>query len=182
MRARRPSPLALLVMLLAASCGGQPGSGGDDADAGGPVALVDHALWERAPLDDDPFADHQPATVECDIAGWFLERGELEMNTGRCNYVWLDQPALTGVMRGDTLSLQLRHFDLTAPEPAEAHIALLLDGQIAWEQTLPIPHSAEVLNAEWTADRDIAAGATVGWHLHNHGQNTWTLAYIRATR
>lgn len=148
-----------------------------DAAAWHDIVVADE--WRKTAAEDDPLAQHRPDPVECDIAGWFVEDDELEINTARCNYLFVEQPALVEVGRGDLVRLGLRHFDLTAPEPATAHVALLFGDVVVWELDLTIPHEAQVLDVEWTAQRALPAGAPVGLHLHNHGQNTWTLAHVR---
>lgn len=172
----------LWLLLATLGCGGQ-GSGPPDAGAppayGAPLELVEAGAWRYAPLADDPLSDHQPGAVDCGIAGFLIERGELEMDTGSCNYLWLSQEALHAVAPGDRIALSLRHFDLTAPEPSQGHVALLFDGQLQWETRIDIPHAAQVLEVEFEAADALVRGGQVAVHLHNHGQNTWTLAHVR---
>ena len=129
----------------------------------------------------DPLADHRPAPVDCGLAGIFLEGDELDIDTNFCNYAMIEQPGLVEVKEGATITLSMRHFDLTAAEPATAHVALLLGETIAWERTLVIPGPAEVITLDIDAPIDHPLGAPVRFHLHNHGQNTWTLSSITVT-
>lgn len=175
---------------------GSSGAGSDevsedaDTDEGpspsGP--LLDHEAWEDLPLAEDPLPTHQPETVECTVAGWYVENGRTEIDTNFCNYLALRQPLLADVAAGDPLVLEFFYFDLVAPEPASAHIAALLDGQILWEQTIDIPMdedgsgafaAADFLTLEFDAPVGAQAGAELSFHLHNHGQNTWTLSDLR---
>jgi len=191
----RDMPLLLLTLLLVACDDDSGQMTARDAAAAAAVdaatddatdldwsALVAAGAWTDAPPQDDPLSGHQPDAIECDIAGWFVENGELEVNTSRCNYLALTQPSLTAVEPGDVINLQLRHFDLTAPEPASAHVALLFGDDVVWELDVPIPGAAQVLDVEWTAQGALPEGSPVGLHLHNHGQNTWTLAHVRTRR
>ncbi|MCB9665305.1 MAG: hypothetical protein H6732_14435 [Alphaproteobacteria bacterium] len=152
-------------------------------DAGDPVpetvlaearSLVDHAAW--APLDpsDDPLAGHRPDGADCPVGGWYAEGRGVEVDTGRCAYLGLVQPSLAPVAVGDRLHVFAFHNGLTAPEPAEAHAAVLLGGSVLWETTLPIPSPATPLEAQLEAPVAAPVGAPVQLHLHNHGANTWT--------
>jgi len=146
-----------------------------------PAPLVAADAWVQLEAAADPYADHRPETVECGLGGIFVEEGELDIDTNLCNYVMIEQPGLAEVRAGDTLTLAMRHFDLTAPEPATAHVALLLGGTLAWERALLIPGPAEVLSVEIEAPVDLPIGEPVRFHLHNHGQNTWILTGITVT-
>lgn len=141
--------------------------------------LVDVAQW--LPCDDaeDPWPLHRPGEIACDIAGWYPEDGNLEIDTGHCNYASLCQPAARTVTAGDTIEVQMWHFDLTAPEPSRAHLAITIGGHIILEREVPIPSAAASIEHAWLAPLDFPQTAPVTVHLHNHGQNTWTLAGLR---
>jgi hypothetical protein len=144
------------------------------------VPLIDHAAWEATPAEEDPLVDHRPPTVDCGIAGWYVENDELEIDTNFCNYAALRQSSLRAIDACSLLRIEFYHFDLLAPEPAQAHAALLIDGQVVWEKHIDIPgggkaFKAAVYEEEFTSPLAAPAGAEVMLHLHNHGQNTWTL-------
>lgn len=131
------------------------------------------ALSEEA----DRLAAHRPASVDCNnLTGWYVEDGRLEANTAECNYLALVEPAARDAHAGEVLKTQLSHFDLTAAEAAEAHIALLVESDIIWEHTVPIPADAHILEISIPLERDIREGDLIGIHLHNHGQNSWNLS------
>ena len=163
-------------------------AGSSSGEAGMPVSLIDQTAWVDTPEASDPLADHRPPMLDCGIAAWFLEAGDtvLEMDTGVCDYMSLEQPMLVGVEEGQTLGLEMFHFDLTAPEPAEAHIALLLGETVVWERVIPIPGGpggsapAEVWQETFSSEVSAPAGTPLRLHLHNHGQNTWNLTEIWA--
>jgi len=159
--------------------GGTEGDAAADASAVDQTLLIDHRSWQRYDAALDPLIADQPAEITCGIAGFFVERGGLEIDSKRCNYVLAEHPALRDVRRGQRLALEFRHFDLEAPEPAQAHVALLFRDQLAWELRIDIPGPANVIQAEFTATTDLAAGEPIRLHLHNHGQNTYTLASLR---
>jgi hypothetical protein len=149
------------------------------------VSLIDHAAWEPVPAQDDPMVDHRPATVDCGIAGWRVEGEALELDTNFCNYAALRQPSLVAVDTCTPLRLDLYHFDLLAPEPAQAHVAMLIDGHVVWEKFIDIPggpmaYKAAVYEEEFISPIAAPVGAEVMLHLHNHGQNTWTLLDFKA--
>lgn len=140
-----------------------------------PVQLIDNESWEHYPPEEDPLRDHQPPEIMCSLAGWFVERDALEVNTGECNYVLAQHPALVDVPEGAMVEAQLYYYDLIAPEPAVAHIAVLFGDDLQWETELDIPRPGNVELIEFNATRALSAGEPIRLHLHNHGQNTWLL-------
>jgi hypothetical protein len=142
------------------------------------VPLVDHALWQMLDGAADPLADHRPATVECGLAGWYVEDEQLEVDTNFCNYLGLAQPGLAAIEQGKRVRLGLYYFDLVAPEPAMGHVAILVDGQVLWEDEIEIPGPAKVFDLEFESPLTAELGAEVVFHLHNHGQNTWVLQSV----
>ncbi|MFT3924779.1 MAG: hypothetical protein QM778_19755 [Myxococcales bacterium] len=181
-----------LVLADSAACGGEQAEAGGPGpvDAGtrdaGPDAsasqalLIDHKSWQRYDRSEDPLASEQPVEIDCGIAGFYVERGEFEVDTTRCNYLLVFHPSLRGVRAGQRVQLELRHFDLEAAEPAEAHVAILFRDQLQWEIKIPIPQAAETIDTEFTATTDLAPGDPIRLHLHNHGQNMYTFAWLRA--
>jgi hypothetical protein len=153
----------------------------DTATPAGEFApLIDHELWTTIEADEDPLVDHRPAEISCTVAGWFVENESLEINTNYCNYLAIGQPSLAAVTEGWRIQLGFYHFNLVALEPAIAHLAVLLDGQLLWEQEVEIPGTAMVHNLEFEAPFSAPAGSPLVFHLHNHGQNTWALQSISA--
>jgi hypothetical protein len=192
----RAATAVAVVVALGACAGGESmtaatdSSVGSDATSSGaasttaaaePEPLTLNDLWVQMEAAADPLADHRPDPVDCGIAGIFLEGEELDIDTNFCNYAMIEQPGLVEVKEGATITLSMRHFDLTAAEPATAHVALLLGETIAWERTLVIPGPAEVITVDFDAPVDHPLGAPVRFHLHNHGQNSWTLSSIMVT-
>jgi ABC-type glycerol-3-phosphate transport system substrate-binding protein len=191
-RARVIAGLAASLLVIAcAGDGADTGATADTADPTEPTAatgeppeaqrLVDHALWSTAQAADDPLAEHRPEPLECGIAGWYEELGELEVDTNFCDYADLTQPALVEIAAGSQLALTFRHYDLTAAAPAQAHIALLIGGDLIWEELIDIPGPAAVRMGSATIQKNYPQGAPVRLHLHNHGQNTWILGLTTVT-
>jgi hypothetical protein len=146
------------------------------------VSLIDVNAWTPQVAADDRFADHRPPEVGCPDNSWYNEDGALEVETGYCNYLSLAQPAQAGIARGDTLHLVLWHGALAFAEPAEAHVALTVDGNTVWQDNVRIPSDADIYDLRLPVDFDAPAGSAVEFHLHNHGYNTWTLLELEIER
>lgn len=155
-----------------------PSTGVVDPTAGEFVALVDPMAWAQVPEPLDPLAAHRPAEVQCSIGGWLFEPQGFEVNTLQCNYAMFSAPSQAAVLAGSRVVATLYHFDLVAAEPATAHVALLLGETLLWETEVEIPGKANAFNIDVVVDTTIPAGTPVYFHLHNHGQNTWTLGAI----
>ncbi len=179
----RPHPLALAA-LLPCACGdagpaGDPTGSTGPAGTTGPVGaladLIEPMAWEPLAAADDPFAAHRPPAIDCPYGlGWFIEADGIELDTSACNYAGLVQPSLVPVARGAAIELGLYYFDLLAPEPTTAHLAVQIGDHVVFERTIDIPGKAAVLDTRLVADFDAPAGTPVIFHLHNHGQNNWT--------
>lgn len=130
----------------------------------------------------DMFPDHAAAYADCSFAdaGSFYQEGLLlEVETGSCGYMTLEQPALHAVPRRTTLRWTVAHADLIFAEQAEAHVAIGLGDEVLWDFNVPIPFPAEVFALEATTTARVPEGAPVRIHLHNHGQNTWTFFEVQ---
>lgn len=75
---------------------------------------------------------------------------------------------------------RLAHFDLTAPEDSEAHVALQIEDLSVLDEHIPIPSRSQVLVRSVIAPRNIAAGAPTYFHVHNHGANSYALISVSA--
>ena len=171
------TPVRLLPLLLLLLAGCQR----EEAD------LLDHAAWTDVVAADDPFED-RPAAVDCAPLSWRPEdlggENSLEIDTTGCDYLALTQDSLVDVAAGESLEVRLWHADLLAPDAAEAHAAIRLNGVLIWETRLQIPGGSEALPAAleigtWEADADVPAASRVDLHLHNHGQNAYNLIQLR---
>lgn len=177
--------IVCVSLMVVSGCTSEPMTAERDASTA-PVrtnlTLIEQDRWHEYPAAEDPLASHQPDIVDCGPAGWYVEPALdqvlLEIDTNFCNYALLEHPAAHAVARGDTVTFELRHYDLRAPEPTEAHVAWLFDNQLEWQTTIPIPSDAAVQTFEWRAKHAIAAGDPIRLHLHNHGQNTWVIASL----
>lgn len=132
------------------------------------------ANWEYvAAADGDPLPDHRPSEVVCPDYAYAVEGSILEVDTGACNYLTMSQPSALPVQACDTVQVTVSHFDLYAPEPAEAHVAVFLGGDAVMDEVRRIPGPSGFIYLRWKAARDYDAGAPVVFHIHNHGVNEW---------
>lgn len=184
----RLAALACLLLSSALACADlgakdEEAAGTSESESGGDVeqgSLIDHYEWVVLDADADPLAAHRPAMIECGLAGWkietsMLEDPKLEVDTNFCNYLGVEQPSLVALEQGQMVQVIFYHFDLVAPEPALAHVAIWIDGQVLWEQEIAIPGDANVFVEEFASPISAELGSQVMFHLHNHGQNTWVL-------
>jgi hypothetical protein len=145
--------------------------------------LVTPAAWKPLAASDDPFTD-RPAVVSCPSSAAMAEvlggEGGFSVDTGACNYVTVTQGTRREVLAGELIKVRLWHFELSAPEPAEAHAALLLDGLSILDERIPIPQPGGLITRQLRVTRAIPMGAPVYFHLHNHGANSWSLVEISA--
>ncbi len=154
----------------------------EDAPQVQSLALIEVNDWTMQSASDDSFSGHRPTQVNCPDNSWYNEDGALEIETGYCNYLSLAQPAKTAVAPGDMLHLVLWHGALVFDQPAQAHVAITVDGHRVWEQSVAIPAEADIFDVRIPADFSAAAGSKVEFHLHNHGYNTWTLLQLEVER
>ncbi len=153
-------------------------TGPADPTGGEFVPLVLPMDWQQVPAPQDPLVSHRPAEVSCPLGAWLYEPQGLEVNTGLCNYGMFVQPSRAAIVPGARLRASLYHFDLSSEPPATAHVALMLAEAVIWEQDIAVPGKANAYAIDLTLDFTAAAGTPVYFHLHNHGQNTWTLGEV----
>lgn len=204
---RRPPCILLIVcaaFLTAAKCGGSSEPSGDAAvadasaedaadsispdtaaDVASSTPLISNDAWARMMAKDDPLASHRPNTVDCADSATRQEQltgaHTYTVNTANCNYLAASQPLMAPIAKGDKLDLRIYHADLDAGSAAEAHVAVLVKGDVAWQKKVPIPSDGEVMVESWNASKSYAAGDEVVFHLHNHGSNSWNfIAFTNA--
>ena len=145
--------------------------------------LVDHGAWVQADAASDPW-DDRPDVWTCPPIGTRVEvdQGEavLEVETGLCSYFTASQVSLVPVQAGDRVDVPVAYAALTAPGPAEGHVALLLGDEVVAEVFVPIPSPAGRAPLSWVATQDVPEGTPVWLHVHNHGANTWNVGPVRS--
>lgn len=140
-----------------------------------PTSLIDVEAWRPASTNSDLFTERMPPVVNCPSNSWYEEDGALEVQTGYCNYLTAAQPSLAAVEKGDLIRVVLWHGQLRFEEPAEAHVAIALGGEVLWQDDIEIPSGAGVYDIVVPSTVNAPEGAQVQFHLDNHGFNTWTL-------
>lgn len=151
------------------------------ASDAGSASLIDHQLWKVAANELDPFSDG-PVGARCEPRGVMSElladEPVFSIDTGVCSYLTVTQPSQRDIAAGERIKVRLWHFALSAPTPAEAHAAVLVDGIPVLDERVPIPAPGGLLSRELRVDRAVARGAPVHFHLHNHGANSWSLVEV----
>lgn len=147
-----------------------------------PLALLDD--WQSVAPEDDPLLTEADEAPTCVGPGFWIERdlGWIEIDSGVCNWVTMRAAARGAVERGQTLALKVSHYDLVAGAPAEASLRLELGDCEAWSKTVTIPSPAAVYEEQFPSPCALAENATILFHVHNHGQNTYQLQGLSALR
>jgi hypothetical protein len=180
MHTKRPRPWgcvrgpawALTCNALLLGCSASPAP---DTDSSW-IPLVLPEAWQPAPAVADPMGHHLDAdAIVCGEQDWHAELDGLEIETTRCNYAALQQPLLADLEEGSRLRVRVWWQTLVSPEPVDGHLTVFVDDQLVWEEHVAIPGPADVREVELASPVSAAAGATVSFHLHNHGSNTWNL-------
>lgn len=166
----------ILISTLISGCEPEPAPGCERDDE--PRALVSAQDWTETAIEHDPLTDHRPTPTICPASAWGEELDVLEVSTGECNYLSVEQPLAEAIARGDRLRVQVWWHSLIASEPASGHLALLIDGQMIWEEHVAIPGPAQARTIDFASPVTAEAGAILTFHLHNHGANNWTFAGI----
>jgi hypothetical protein len=158
---------------------GLVGSAGCTGPSGPHTTLVPADGWVRVEGSVDPFTGEGGADGDCpDTAfgseefGGFIVFG---VRTDGCSRITVAHPSLAEIPRGAPVGVRIWHDALYADAPAEAVLALAIDGDEVWRGTAPIPSLGAILTGDWTADRTVPAGSTIAWHVHNHGKNAYHL-------
>ena len=153
-------------------------------DDGTTTMIIDPIGWEILEGADDPYAAEMPAGITCYAPGVrqddFGGQVGLEVATGLCDWLSVRQPSTSRIPAGAEVSVRLWHFELVAPEPGEARLAVMIDGAPAWAKRIPIPSPSGLVHETWTMPQAAAAGAPIVFHVDNHGANTYTLLEITA--
>jgi hypothetical protein len=161
----------------------------DDSGAPEQVPLVTAQSWSQVPTADDPFQSWAETDVDCNsLAAFYPEDAALELDTGRCNFVTVEQSLPVALPQGAELQVELVHYDLVAPEPATARAAIAFESAgdgpsdaglvTSWEREVAIPAPADIIVESFSTNRSLSAGDRILFHLQNHGQNTWRLERV----
>lgn len=170
-------------MSATASAGAPIDAGSDLEPATERTSLVDASAWQVMSASEDPF-DDRPEDAACPEGAYMPEylSGEpvFSVDTGGCKYLTARQPALRHIVAGEKLELRVWHFALHAGESALAHVAVRIGDKALLDTTVPIPSEGGLLHIEEVAPESIPEGAAVYFHLHNHGDNSWSFVELSA--
>jgi hypothetical protein len=144
--------------------------------------LVDNERWRRYDAAVDPLRSHQPPEIQCYASATYSEFGSFEIDTTRCNYLLAETPALLAVEPGADLRIELLHFDLFAPAPAQAHVAVLFGDVLQWEDSIAIPAPGNQVTATFRSRSALGFQDPIRLHLHNHGGNQYLLVALEVAR
>jgi len=158
-------------------------AGGDGADAAADAAvpLVDVAVAPASLVLGvaSPFSDVEGAPiVPCGPGGVVVEGTSLEIRTVACDPADVGTVLPTAIPAGTIVDLTASHAALVA-DGGEAHLALFVGDELAWEHRVPLPAPATFLAPRITLARAHAAGEPVVFHVHNHGSNVYALHGLR---
>jgi hypothetical protein len=145
------------------------------------IALVEPKAWDIQPKNRDAFLDHRPDAVNCEQkTGWLVEEEDLEVRTEYCNYLSISQNSLLDLAAGTELVFALSHSELNFKAPATAHFAISIAGSPIWETTVDIPSAPAIIKPKIVLPFSVRRGDSIEVHLHNHGDNTWTIHSLEA--
>jgi hypothetical protein len=174
---------AMAFLSLVAACDEDPACEG--APEGVLVSLVDHRAWRIAEPGEDPWLAHRPEDVSCPEGARssedFAELPSFGVDTGLCPYTTVTQPTTTAICEGEALYVWLWRFQLTGPEGAEATMAVALEDDVVWQQTVPIP-ARSALVALTVPVPPTPAGTPIRFHVRNHGDNGYQLLGLMRCR
>jgi predicted CxxxxCH...CXXCH cytochrome family protein len=140
------------------------------------IKLAEALAWGVQQRNQDAFLDHRPDSVDCDRdTGWMVEGDLLEIRTQFCNYASLSQQSLLDLAVGTELEFSFSHSALNFNAPSEAHVAISIEGQLLWEDTIPIPSPNALIIETLTLPFAVVRGDSIEIHIHNHGDNAWTV-------
>jgi len=144
------------------------------------VNLVD---WSATESDRDPFLEFwsdQTRCTESDHGSETLAGVEAySLDTGTCNWLTIEQSSLSTVRVGDRVHAKVWHFALSAPEPSFARIGLATAEGILVQVLEPIPQPGGLIELDFLAQKSIAEGTPIYFHISNHGANSWHLLEIQ---
>lgn len=165
----------VLVGTSIAACGEDD----DPCARRGPVLIAPATAWQLVEPRDDPFwaeYDGDPASCSAESAG--IETGTtgtwFGIDTVRCGYITLEQPLEEPLCAGDTVRLQLWHFNLL-DTGADYRVALTVGDEYLVDVTVPVPSGAELVERRAEIAVDVAIDGPMRFHLSNHGTNSWGL-------
>lgn len=187
-----PTLVWLIVLAFIGSLGCEPTATDNDALSGQDVppqtrSLVDNTLWTLVPMASDPWAtsrdDDTKPCEELDVGVETLPDGIwFDIITKNCNYATVSQPLLIDVPAGSELTVRIWHFAITTTSGTYT-LAFQVGEQnnLLWSSTKDVPTDSGLIYATFRTEKALNAGATLYYHISNHGDNSWSLVELSAT-
>lgn len=141
--------------------------------------IIDVSTWQPGNYTTDPLQDHQPEEIDCNLTSYRVEGSQFEVQTDFCNYAHVEFLATQFIPKGQQVEVLILHSGLWAPEPATAHVALLIGDYVFFDKSSDIPASPEFFYHKEAIPFDIHQGDPIFFHIHNHGANDWKLGYFK---
>lgn len=143
-----------------------------------PISVLEPSALAPVEAEHDPLAAHRPTLVDCPPGAWGPEGGGFEIQTGVCNYAAFDQALPMPAQAGDLVEVLVWHDFLDAAQPGTGHFAVWLGEEVIWEAEVDIPAPSGLLEAVIPLEHTPAPDARLGFHLHNHGFNSWRVLEV----
>ncbi|QQR91246.1 MAG: hypothetical protein IPJ88_05820 [Myxococcales bacterium] len=140
--------------------------------------IIDLASAQVLDPEDDPFLQDQPDSFDCQRPLPILEADALEFNTANCDYYLVRFPLLKALRVNQSVSILFWYSDLRASEATTGHVAIVINGQLLWEKSPPIPSSSRIFQEKVPLTFNAELGEDLIIHLHNHGENSWKLGSL----
>ncbi|MEE2960571.1 MAG: hypothetical protein VYA34_07485 [Myxococcota bacterium] len=148
-----------------------------------PRPLTETNAWTLVTQDNDPFTtDQQYPPPACHPVFVSFEDGTVEIDTGGCSWVTLQQPLLSSVDQGEKLKFLFYHNVLFSEEIAEAKVAIYFGDSPLWALTIPIPHAPQYMVPVVTLPSSFEKNTPVYFHVDNHGANSWNLGILEIVK
>ena len=146
------------------------------------VELVVGSEWSITPPELDPYEPLREGRTRCGVTDMGEEYGGIEISTTRCGHMTLTQPILSDLQAGDLLEIVVWHSPLVSETPAQGLMSVDLEEVTLWSETLLIPNVARSWTLTLEVTESFARGASMFFHVQNHGTNAYTLLSVKRGR
>jgi len=144
--------------------------------------VIDVTDFKMADQSLDSHPEHRPEVLDCSPGAFTEELGQLEIDTGECDYALIQFSTRFLLPAGTEIEGMVMHSGLFHPDHAQAHYALSIDGILFEESHPAIPSDTDFFFFQGQVESEVPEGSVVMLHLHNHGVNTWRFGHLRLAR
>jgi len=135
------------------------------------ISITDNEGWMVTPRRDDGYSQTHPSATRCPF---WVEDGRLEIETGTCSFITLEQTSTTDLKSNTPIRSTLL-FDTQSAKEGTAYFHFTVNGDRVWQTEVPLPTGPGFQPIRFTLARDYPAGITLRLHFHNHGANMWRI-------